>query len=133
MKNKDLLALAALAGGLYGLNEAGKVDRSLQKMKVASGERDLSGPKFMEAIDEVSADEYGNADPERLKRARLKAIREEPTLRGVTVDSSGMPIRSGSGFLKSANYKKGGSVKAKSASSRADGIAQRGKTKGRIV
>jgi hypothetical protein len=27
MKNKDLLALAALAGGLYGLNEAGKVDR----------------------------------------------------------------------------------------------------------
>lgn len=133
MKNKDLLALAALAGGLYGLNEAGKVDRSLQKMKVAGGERDLSGPKFMEAIDEVTADEYGTADPDRLKRARARAIREEPSLRGVVVDSSGMPIRSGSGFLKSGQYKKGGAVKAKSASARADGIAKRGKTKGRIV
>lgn len=30
-------------------------------------------------------------------------------------------------------YKKGGAVKSKSASSRGDGIAQRGKTKGKIV
>lgn len=33
----------------------------------------------------------------------------------------------------SGGMKKGGAVKARSASSRADGIAQRGKTKGRIV
>jgi len=36
-------------------------------------------------------------------------------------------------MMKREGYKKGGKVKAKSASSRADGIAQRGKTKGRIV
>lgn len=133
MKNQDLLALAALAGGLYGLNEAGKVDRSLEKMKVAGGARDVSGHKFMDAIDEMNRDEYRNATPEEMERARRRAIREEPTLRNVLTDSSGMPVRSGSGYARSGQYKKGGAVKAKSASARADGIAQRGKTKGRIV
>ena len=134
MKRKDLLALAALAGGLYGLNQAGKVDKSLEKMKVAGGEKDVSGSKFTEALDEIDRDRYGTADPDMMKRARLKAIREEPTLRGVITDSSGMPVSSGSGYARSGQYKKGGAVKAKSsASKRADGIAQRGKTKGRMV
>jgi hypothetical protein len=131
MKNKDLLALAALAGGLYGLNEAGKVDKSLEKMKIAGGGRNVSGTQFMDAIDATNRDQYRNATEDELKRARLRAIREEPTLRNVIVDSSGMPIRSGSGYARSGQYKKGGTVK--SASSRADGIAKRGKTKGRIV
>jgi hypothetical protein len=134
MKNKDLLALAALAGGLYGLNEAGKVDRSLEKMKVAGGARDVSGTKFMDAMDEMNRDEYRNATADELKRARLRAVREEPALRGAIVDSSGMPVRSvstRSGYARSGQYKKGGMVK--SASVRADGIAKRGKTKGRIV
>jgi hypothetical protein len=131
MKNKDLLALAALAGGLYGLNEAGKVDKSLEKMKIGGGGRNVSSEQFMDAIDATNRDQYRNATPDELKRARLRAIREEPTLRNVIVDSSGMPVRSGSGYARSGQYKKGGTVK--SASSRADGIAKRGKTKGRIV
>lgn len=133
MKTKDILALAALAGGLYGLNEAGKVDKSLEKMKVAGGAKDVSGSKFMDAMDELTREDYGTASPERLKRARAAAIREEPSLRGVITDSSGMPIRSGSGYLKSGQYKKGGAVKSNSASSRADGCAVRGKTKGRMI
>jgi hypothetical protein len=36
-------------------------------------------------------------------------------------------------MMKREDMKKGGKVKAKSASSRGDGIAQRGKTKGRMV
>ena len=133
MKTKDILALAALAGGLYGLNEAGKVDKSLEKMKVAGGAKDVSGSKFMDAFDEMNRNEQRTATPEELSRARRRAIQEEPSLRGVITDSSNMPIRSGSGYFKSAQYKKGGAVKSKSASSRADGCAVRGKTKGRMV
>lgn len=132
MKTKDILALAALAGGLYGLNEAGKVDKSLEKMKVAGGAKDVSGSKFMDAIEEMNRDAKGTSTSEELSRARRRAIREEPSLRGAVTDSSGMPVRSGSGYLKSAQYKKGGVVKS-SASKRADGCAIRGKTKGRIV
>ena len=132
MKTKDILALAALAGGLYGLNEAGKVDKSLEKMKVAGGAKDVSGSKFMDAMDELTREDYGTASPERLKRARAAAIREEPSLRGVMTDSSGRPVRSSYGYAKSEQYKKGGAVKSKSASSRADGIAQRGKTRGKM-
>jgi hypothetical protein len=120
-----------LAGGLYGLNEKNKIDKSLEKMKVAGGARDVSGTKFMDAMDEMNRDEYRNATADELKRARLRAVREEPALRGAIVDSSGMPVRSGSGYARSGQYKKGGMVK--SASVRADGIAKRGKTKGRIV
>lgn len=146
MKNEDLIALAALAGGVYGLNEARKVDKSLgpkvdlradgspdpypEKKRVSSKELRESRESLR---DELTREDYGNASPERLKRARAAAIQEEPSLRGVMVDSSGMPVRSGSGYVRSGQYKKGGAVKAKSASSRADGIAQRGKTKGRIV
>jgi hypothetical protein len=146
MKNEDLIALAALAGGVYGLNEARKVDKSLgPKVNLrADGSPDpypnkksVSSKELRESReslrDELTREDYGNASPERLKRARAAAIQEEPSLRGVMVDSSGMPVRSGSGYVRSGQYKKGGAVKTKSASSRADGIAQRGKTKGRIV
>ena len=129
MKTKDILALAALAGGLYGLNEAGKVDKSLEKMKVAGGAKDVSGSKFMDAFDEMNRNEQRTATPEELSRARRRAIQEEPSLRGVITDSSGRPVRSSYGYAKSEQYKKGGAVKSKSASSRADGCAIRGKTR----
>lgn len=166
MKAEDILALAALAGGIYGLKKAGDVDKSLEKTKSTRSEKDADkdyvdlrtdgspdpypekkrvSPAELKASgeslrDELSREEYGAADLDRLKRARLKAIREEPTLRRAITSSSGMPVRSGSGFAKSGQYKKGGAVKTyakggsvSSASKRADGCAQRGKTKGRIV
>ena len=55
---------------------------------------------------------------------------------GVPVAGGGLkPGKVGKGFgLKwSKTFSKGGNVKAKSASNRADGIAQRGKTRGRIM
>lgn len=48
----------------------------------------------------------------------------------------GMGVRgdiSGGGVKLTKRFKKGGKVKPKSASSRADGIAQRGKTRGKMV
>lgn len=144
-RKKDLAAMAAFAATMAGLNEARKVDKSLgpkvdlradgspdpypKKKRVSSAELRASRDSLQ---DELTREDHGTASPARLERARAAAIQEEPSLRGVMVDSSGMPIRSGSGFLKSGKYKKGGAVKSKSASSRADGIAQRGKTKGRM-
>jgi len=51
--------------------------------------------------------------------------------------STGIPVRSGDGLLQTESFKKGGAVKsrgsASSASRRGDGIAIRGKTKGRML
>jgi hypothetical protein len=56
-----------------------------------------------------------------------KSLREmEPEVRKAMRETAAEERREARGM------KKGGSVKSKSASSRADGIAQRGKTKGRI-
>jgi len=53
----------------------------------------------------------------------------KPFEKAVTVMQLDEPNKA---MMEAAGYKKGGSVKS-SASKRADGIAQRGKTKGRIV
>ena len=69
------------------------------------------------------------SDDER-KAARKKVFETEPSLRGTLRTEDYVPILSGSGLsIKTGGMKKGGKV---SASSRADGIAQRGKTKGRM-
>ena len=152
-RKKDLAAMAAFAASMYGLNEARKVDKSLgpkvdlradgspdpypDKKRVSSKELKGSGESVR---DELDRDKYAYADkegmeltksmPDRLARARAAAIKEEPSLKGVAVDSSNTPIRSGSVFLGTG--KKAGGVIKSSASKRADGIAQRGKTKGRM-
>ena len=78
------------------------------------------------------------ASDEELSAARRKAASEELNPAGAKgprkipmVDRYGDPITTKSGFAYTEGYKKGGKVK--SASSRADGIAQRGKTKGKLV
>jgi len=120
MKSRDLAALAALIGGAAALKRG------------SDDKKDVSGSKFMEAFNEIggkdSRDEYRKATPEELKRAKRKVIEEEPELKNVVMDSSDIPVSSGSGYLKSRQYKKGGT-----ASSRADGCVMRGKTRGRIV
>ena len=140
MKSKDLMALAALAAGAYGLKKAGD-----------STSAGRSAPDPFAESRALSAQE--------LAAARRKAAREELNPEGriggprsPLVDSSGNPVISGSGgfaftedipdsavsganFRRNMGMKKGGSVKStqSSASKRADGIAQRGKTRGRIV
>lgn len=138
MKADDIAAVALLLGGAKVLSDRSK-------------RLDKEGKK---------ADPYamGRAGTkEELSAARRKAAREELNPEGriggprsPMVSSSGDPVTTGTGgfaftedipdsavsganFRRAMGLKKGGAVKAKSASSRADGIAQRGKTKGRIV
>jgi hypothetical protein len=152
MRHEDILALAALAGGLAAFKKkADKDSAALPESKEnearLAAKRAESGKVFDEEIGdpaerralgskilEVNQDKYGKASPERTRQAKLRALQEEDALRGVLTDSSGMPVRSQSGrSVGSGQYKKGGAVKTKSASARADGIAKRGKTRGRVI
>ena len=64
-------------------------------------------------------------------RAREKVFKTEPSLRGALRTEDYVPILSGDGLpIKPGGMKKGGKV---SASSRGDGIAQRGKTRGKMI
>lgn len=74
--------------------------------------------------------EYPLPTDDQRKAARKKVYENEPGLRGTLRTEDYVPILSGTGLpIKTGAMKKGGKV---SASSRADGIAQRGKTKGRM-
>lgn len=170
MKNKDLVALAALAAGAYGLKQASNVDAALGRMKYDKKAEELGYPV---SGNPMSA-RRGGPDPlavnralssEEIAAARRQAAREELNPEGriggsrsPVLDRSGNPITTRSGFaftedipdsaVSGTNFRrgmkkggavkkhvKGGSVKStqSSASKRADGIAQRGKTRGRIV
>ena len=61
---------------------------------------------------------------------RKKAYEAEPGLRGTLRTEDYQPVLSGTGMSVRSGMKKGGKV---SASSRGDGIAQRGKTRGKMV
>lgn len=64
--------------------------------------------------------------------------KDEDTKSGIALDAENIKKdqqlkKENEAYEKSKGMKKGGAVKTKSASSRADGIAQRGKTRGKIV
>jgi hypothetical protein len=69
------------------------------------------------------------SDDER-KAARKKVYDTEPSLRNTLRTEDYQPVLSGTGMSVRSGMKKGGKV---SASSRGDGIAQRGKTRGKMV
>lgn len=78
---------------------------------------------------ETRLPEYPVVSDEERKAARKRVFETEPSLRGTLRTEDYQPILSGTGLPIRSGMKKGGKV---SASSRADGIAQRGKTKGRM-
>jgi len=156
MRNEDLLALAALAGGVAAFkNKADKDYAELPEQKEVAARRRTKYDKMAEDLgypvskNKMSA-RHGGRDPlavsvdtvsEKEKEAasaRRKAASEELNLKNTgrrktpMVDSSGNPITTRyGGYAHTEGMKKGGKVS--SASSRADGIAQKGKTKGRMI
>jgi hypothetical protein len=82
---------------------------------VSKAELDKSG--FTNLRDFMNAKQYDEATGKFVNRANAKTRRD------------GKPANAVSPEHYSEDYKKGGSVKSKSASSRGDGIAQRGKTR----
>jgi hypothetical protein len=138
MNNTDLLALAALAGGALAFKK--KADKDYAELPE---QKELAArqAKKRAALDTFVA-ENRKASPEELSAARRKAAFEELNPEGriggsrtPMTDRYGNPVTTRTGFAytedaPSTKLKKGGKVK--SASSRADGIAQRGKTRGKM-
>ena len=102
-----------------------------------------SDPEQADVVDEArrkygfkGAQEYfknPNRTPTDVERtrAREKVFKTEPNLRGTLRTEDYVPILSETGLpIKTGVMKKGGKV---SASSRGDGIAQRGKTRGKML
>ena len=69
-----------------------------------------------------------NRDEEEEKR---RMAEEEAAMAAAQMEATQGPIKRG--LMAGSGMKKGGKVKMSSASKRADGIATKGKTKGRIV
>ena len=108
---------------LLGLLGAGALASNLGSVK-------LDSPKEKRPERETRIPEYPVPTDEERKASREKLFKTEPSLRGTLRTEDYVPILSGTGLpIKTGAMKKGGKV---SASSRADGIAQRGKTKGRM-
>jgi Sec-independent protein translocase protein TatA len=153
MKSKDLLALAALAGGVAAFKN--KMDKDVAELPEQKEAAERQAKKRA-ALDAFVA-QNRKETPEEIRATRRQAAYEELNPENQTgrrrlplTDRYGSPVTTrfggyahtegspdsamqGANSQRNVGMKKGGAVKAKSASSRADGIAQRGKTKGRIV
>jgi hypothetical protein len=127
-KGRRAAALGALLGagalatkqipylGRVDLNQTPKNTQDADLSELESAERD--------------ANSYRKVTPSALKAARKRTFETEPSLRGTLMSGEGYPVLSGTGLPIKYGLKKGGKV---TASRRADGIAKRGKTKGRML
>jgi hypothetical protein len=129
-RDSDLAALAALIGaGALAMRKKSSVD--LGPIPPELKGVNVSGANFRQRLAEID-NPYRKVTPEELRAVRGRVLDTDPAFRGVVRDSDNNPVLSGTGqTVKSGSYKKGGKVK-KTASSRGDGIAQRGKTKGKM-
>jgi hypothetical protein len=79
---------------------------------------------------------YTQAEKDALARQLDKNVRKAPIQmykNRANISGKGLPEETTKEITGELNFKKGGKVKASSASKRADGIATKGKTKGRII
>jgi hypothetical protein len=141
-RKKDLAAMAAFAATMYGLNEAKKVDRSLGKMKsppVEAKSDGLSPERKAYWAETTRGDKEKNDAWWAAQKQREAAYDKKPdsdaperSTDKLVESATTIPLDSGNAEVSKPKMARGGAVKS-SASKRADGIAQRGKTKGRMV
>lgn len=93
----------------------GKSGETVRSMARALGGVFLGTP--VAAYKDLTADKLSDEDKNQLRREVTRGYKGKDEFSD----------------LENMGYKKGGAVKASSASRRADGIAQRGKTRGRLV
>lgn len=144
-RKKDLAAMAAFAATMYGLNEAKKVDKSLGKMKgqdvsPVKAKSDGLSPERKAYWAETTRGDKEKNDAWWAAQKQREASYDRKSDSDIPERSTGNPVESaktipfdaGDSEVSKPKMAKGGAVKS-SASKRADGIAQRGKTKGRMV
>ena len=122
------------ARALLGLLGAGLAARAMTLPSLGEGDADRR-EVHQEALDKLGLSGAGDyiVNPNRRiteAERRQARMRASPDSASLVLSGDGTPVRAGDGFLRSQQFKKGGKV---SASKRADGIAQRGKTRGRMV
>jgi hypothetical protein len=119
---KNLAALAGLLGAgvlaSRGTN-LGPRDEDLEDV-------DVRGANFIQRFDNPNR----KVTPSELRGVRRRAFAEEPSLRNVVQTGDVYPVQTEDGSFLKFGFAKGGKVN--SASKRADGIAQRGKTRGHL-
>ena len=151
MAKKRLGNVSKLLGGLGAMYAFSKlpvgkgvkpedVENSPERQRMAADFAALSRRPLYEPSD---AEQAERAREDARRRARLPVLTSEQEaahLREfpeIARSGAGLTIRTSDGFLTTQQFKKGGKVssgsKTASASRRGDGIAQRGKTRGRMV
>jgi len=107
--------------------------QSQQRASDASGETAKTN-KSVEAANKLTDRDFGSLENIQRRKAAMDTVKNIPSAIGDYVSSLGEQKEKGHGTYvkdgKVVKYAKGGSV---SASSRGDGIAQRGKTRGMMV
>ena len=126
-KSKNTKALLGLLGA--GLAAKALTTKSLEPLPPEKEEA------YQEALNKFglrgTLDYFANPNRTITEAERRQARRlASPDTSSLVLSGDGTPVRAGDGFLRSQQFKKGGKV---SASKRGDGIAQRGKTRGRMV
>jgi hypothetical protein len=117
-KGRKTAALGALLGAGALAANLGRVDLN-------------AGPKAARPELENRIPEYPVPSDDERTAARKRVYDTEPSLRGTLRTEDYRPILSGTGLpIRTGGMKSGGKV---TASRRADGIAQRGKTRGKMV
>ena len=134
-------AAYALANTMGGRVRPEDVENSPEKQRMAADFAALSR-RPVHQPSAVELEERAREDARRRAGLPLVTDAEQAQyfsgIKNIARTESGVPIRTSDGFL-GTTYKKGGKVssakssKGSSASKRADGIAQKGKTRGRIV
>jgi hypothetical protein len=115
-RGRNIAALAALLG-------AG----ALASSKKALEDSDTDTMEFLRRYQDSNLKML----PSEERAVRRKVFAEEPGLRNVVRSEEVYPVSTGSGTFLRSGMKKGGKVM--SASKRADGMAKRGKTRGKMV
>jgi hypothetical protein len=119
------MAKGRKTAAMLGLLGAGALAAGLGRVKLDSASETKGAGR------ETRLPEYPVVSDEARTAARKRTFETEPSLRGTLRTEDYRPILSGTGLpIKTGGMKSGGKV---TASRRADGIAQRGKTKGRMV
>ena len=93
--------------------------------------KDLASYSFGAAVPGMSRSLKKEADKYQTEEEKRRMAEEDAAMAAAQMEATQGPIKRG--LMAGSGMKKGGRVKMSSASKRADGIAMKGKTKGRIV
>jgi len=128
-KGRKTAALLGLLGAGAAASKRGSTSLGPRDPETADITDEAMRKYGFKGAQEYLSNPYRTPTDAERTRARKKVYETEPSLRDTLRTEDYQPILSGTGLPIKTGMKKGGKV---SISSRADGIAQRGKTRGKM-